>query len=82
MRTALYFIYSSNNNYLHFVSEKMWLPEVWGTGSILVFLIIVAILLFGPLFMGSVSPPGILLLLVFPVVLAAVIIFLIIVTNN
>ncbi|KAK7412749.1 hypothetical protein VNO78_04345 [Psophocarpus tetragonolobus] len=51
-------------------------PEVWGHGSIVIFLIIVAILLFGPLVMGFPSSPGIPLLLVFPVVLAAVITFL------
>ncbi|AES64548.1 transmembrane protein, putative [Medicago truncatula] len=53
-------------------------PEVWGIGSLVAFLIIVAILVFGPFFMGPVSPPGYLLLLVFPVVIAALIIFLII----
>lgn len=57
-------------------------PEVCGEGSIVAFLIIVAIILLGPFFMGIVSPPGIPLLLVIPVVLAAVLIFLIVVTNN
>ncbi|KAK7246002.1 hypothetical protein RIF29_40859 [Crotalaria pallida] len=53
-------------------------PEVWGHGSIAVFLVIVAILLLAPLFMGSVSPPGIPLILVFPLVIAALITFLIV----
>ncbi|XP_057428586.1 uncharacterized protein LOC130722017 [Lotus japonicus] len=56
-------------------------PEVWGHGSIVAFLIIAAILLFGPLFMGAISPPGIPLVLVFPVVIVAVLIFLIVVSN-
>ncbi|KAG4946029.1 hypothetical protein GLYMA_15G120000v4 [Glycine max] len=56
-------------------------PEVWGHGSIVIFFIIVAILVFGPLLMGVPSPPGIPLLLVFPVVLAAIMIFLIAFSN-
>ena len=56
-------------------------PEVWGHGSVVIFLIIAGILLFGPFFLGSASPPGIPLLLVYPVVLAAVLIFLIVVSR-
>ncbi|KAK7331155.1 hypothetical protein VNO77_25372 [Canavalia gladiata] len=57
-------------------------PEVWGQGSITIFLIISAILVFGPLFMGPVSLPGIPLLLLFPVVLVAVLIFLVIIEQK
>ncbi|KAK7331156.1 hypothetical protein VNO77_25373 [Canavalia gladiata] len=53
-------------------------PEVWGKGTIAIFLVIVAILVFGPLLMGPVSPPGIPLLLLFPVVLVALLIFLVV----
>ncbi|OIV96051.1 hypothetical protein TanjilG_27155 [Lupinus angustifolius] len=56
-------------------------PEVWGHGSIAIFLVIVAIILLGPLFMGPISPPGIPLLLVFPVIIAVVIILLIVFSN-
>ncbi|KAK7332446.1 hypothetical protein VNO80_29198 [Phaseolus coccineus] len=52
-------------------------PEVWGHGSILIFCIIVAILLFGPFLMGIPSPPGIPLLMVFPVVIIVILIFLV-----
>ncbi|KAF7803876.1 putative transmembrane protein [Senna tora] len=51
-------------------------PEVWGHGSIVAFLVIVAILLVGPWFMGPISPPSFPLLLIFPIVMAAVLIFL------
>jgi len=56
-------------------------PEVWVHGSIVIFLIIVAIILLGPLFMGPVTPPGIPLLMVFPLVLIAVWIFLVVNSN-
>ncbi|XP_027338237.1 uncharacterized protein LOC113852196 [Abrus precatorius] len=56
-------------------------PEVWGHGSIAIFITIAAILVFGPFVMSPISPPGIPLLLVFPVVLAAIVIFLIVFSN-
>ncbi|KAG2395594.1 uncharacterized protein LOC124819649 [Vigna umbellata] len=56
-------------------------PEVWGHGSVVIFLIIAAILLVGPLLMGTSTPPGIPLLMVFPVVIAAVLIFLVVTSD-
>ncbi|KAF1890702.1 hypothetical protein Lal_00013297 [Lupinus albus] len=45
-------------------------PEVWGHGSIAIFLVIVVIVLLGPLFMGPISAPGLPLLMMFPVIIA------------
>ncbi|XP_030456930.2 uncharacterized protein LOC115677846 [Syzygium oleosum] len=47
----------------------------WGSGSILMIVVVAAVLLLAPLVMGSVQPPG-LSLLFFPVVLVAVFLFL------
>ncbi|KAM7270949.1 hypothetical protein ACFE04_030163 [Oxalis oulophora] len=41
----------------------------WSLGSTIVMMIIVAIILVGPLFMGPVHPPSMYVLLIFPVVL-------------
>ncbi|QCD77304.1 uncharacterized protein LOC114188579 [Vigna unguiculata] len=56
-------------------------PEVWGHGSVLIFLIIVGILLVGPLVMGTPTPPGIPLLMLFPIVIIALFIFLVVTSN-
>jgi len=52
-------------------------PGEWDRGSILIFFIIVVMILFGPLFMGPVTPPEIPLLMVFVVALTAIWILLI-----
>ncbi|RYR12155.1 hypothetical protein Ahy_B04g069696 [Arachis hypogaea] len=41
-------------------------PEVWGQASVVIFCTIAGILLLGPFFMGTVSPPQIPLLSLYP----------------
>ncbi|GMY30298.1 hypothetical protein FCV25MIE_25540 [Fagus crenata] len=48
----------------------------WGAGSIVMFMVVAAVLLFLPLIMGPLQPPSPSVLLIFPVVLVAIFIFL------
>ncbi|XP_038888108.1 uncharacterized protein LOC120078008 [Benincasa hispida] len=50
--------------------------SVFGMGSVLMMLVVVGLVLFLPLVIGSLQPPSGLLLLIFPVTLAAVFFFL------